>query len=210
MATRSGQYTSSRIVPAGIGRNSSRRTALIAPVTPTIEWTRLSCRRSHFSNRQYSPTPAMTPGASSRTSSPLTAPTRGSAKFSRSRLQGLGGPRLPGVGEDEDLVPRLRRPHRQRRGLAPVLRHLDDPDRHPRRLPGPRRSAVRSVDPSETTTTSPATPSLARPEANSSTRPPIVASSSRAARTTDAEGNPDPGPYAGGCRNLAKTPIAAG
>ena len=54
-------------------------------MTLTIESKRLSVRRSHFSNRQYRPTPAITPGADSTTRSPLTAPIAGSANGDVSR-----------------------------------------------------------------------------------------------------------------------------
>ncbi len=66
-----------------ISLNRGRRTALIAPVTPTDEWMTDSDRRSHFSNRQYKPTPRSEDALSGMTSSPLAAPTLASAKFSR-------------------------------------------------------------------------------------------------------------------------------
>ena len=96
----------------------------MAPVTPTCEPARLSCRRSHFSNRQYSPTPAIAPGPLTTTRSPLTAPTSASAKFSSNRSSASVAHVCLTSAKTTIGVLCRRHALRQRRGLAHPSRQL--------------------------------------------------------------------------------------
>ena len=105
-------------------------------MAPSIESIALSRARSHFSYRQYAPTPsladdALAPASQSSTSSPETAPIVGVGEIRDQMAHRIRGEPLPCVGEHDRIVACSGDARVERRGFA-VRTSLDEPYRRSR------------------------------------------------------------------------------
>ncbi len=111
----------------------------MAPVTPTCESKRLSCFRSHFSKRQITAHAGQDAGSSFEGEIAADGADGGIGEILDEPGQGVIGPALTGIGEDEDFILRRRRSRVERRRLALLAWHLDDAHAV---LPGDFRGAI--------------------------------------------------------------------